>query len=471
MPGRAKDYGGGFLRGLTSVTQQQRAEARQAEDKKASQALAMLQMGLADTTGRIDPEALLAQVGPDLGFGSTTGKGAEKYSTLGRFLMGGREASQAQAQDGQSPDTMGSFIRSPEQMQALQLEQQQRADEAFVKRARANLDQDQAEEAILEHFGGRRPEHMIGPAGASVVTNGVVGERLPGGSAGAQPNVQTMMGVLADDPPGTAPRLFERNRETGQWHDSRDGQPITGEIQQRRAPRQGPDPVTAEINQLRLETLQGTAADRALFDEVPSDYRGAFDRATASGSPARVASQQAILARLWEQGNVPGAQEFIRQMAVENENVTTQNRVEGRREAIRQLDDLGVALDELELAGVDTGPVSGRLEDVARTVGNSTDPRLAALGNQMLVALQSYRLAVTGVQFGFNESQQYEGMFPNYRNELPVNKALLSGLRRAMNLNQQGFWVDKLGEEGAALVGAENGVLPPAAATPTNPFR
>lgn len=521
-----REYGTGFLTGLTNVAQQQRADDRAEEDRKAQQSLAILQLGLANP-GSFDVAAFLEEQGPTLGLGK--GAGAKKnLPAIAQLLApalnegGGAEATGApgaQAPQGGAaagaaaapspfagledlaagggpaatpgaagvaggppvPSPGGIFLspqRALDRRMELATQEQAFADEQFDARlAASGATPEEIERARKLRVGVQPPTVQFGAAGATPFVDGEPGETLPARPT-AQAGLQRQTGNLASDPPGMAPRTFLFDAANGQFFTTA-GVPITEPIEQRPASRTAPDPTTAAINRLRLQGLEEDAAAAAQYQEIPSNYRTAFDRATASLPATRRGPQRALVARLWEEGNIPGVQEFIRQMAVEGEDVSTQSRVQGRREAIRQLDDLDATLTELEEAGVDTGPVSGRMEDLARRVGTSTDTRLAALGNQMLVALQSYRLAVTGVQFGFNESQQYEGMFPNYRNQLPVNRALLSGLRRSMSLNQQGFWKDKLGEAGAALVeapagaGAGAGVTSgaPSPAAPTNPFR
>ena len=53
----------------------------------------------------------------------------------------------------------------------------------------------------------------------------------------------------------------------------------------------------------------------------------------------------------------------------------------------------------------------------------------------------------------FEESADYQRMFPNYRNDLPVNLSLIDGLERELRTYDSAYWTHKLGADGARLVG------------------
>lgn len=531
MPQGLKEYGSGFLKGLTGVAAQARADKRDKEDQDIQNRIAMAQLAISSGDpllirsavegvneifgvkppkgGQPDvisglltqafesgageapgpPEAQAVIGGPPTGMFRTQPERAARLRFLGlspeagmpptaeRGVSPGAGGVPGGAQPAAAASPRGLQVSTPEQTTQRAIAEQQALDAAFIARGRQYLSPEELTKAMELRVGKVPPTVQIGAAGSTLIIDGEPGETLPD-RVGAQPNVQTMWGNLPSDAPGEPARLFEHDRATERWIDPRDGQPVTGEIQQRRAPQQVPDPTTAAINRLRLAGLTETEQKRARYRQMPSEYRTAFERATSSLPPTRRPAQQDLVGRMWAEGDIQGVQEYTRQMTIEGlQDAVQRGRVTGRREAIRNLDDLVGMLEELEQSGVDTGPVSGRMEDLARFFGTSTDPRLVAISNRMLVALQAYRLAVTGVQFGFNESQQYEGMFANYRNQLPVNLAQLRGLRRGMALNQRNFWVDQLGESGAALVdapgvGATGAALETApSTTPVNPFR
>lgn len=134
------------------------------------------------------------------------------------------------------------------------------------------------------------------------------------------------------------------------------------------------------------------------------------------------------------------------------------------------LNDASAILQEMQAKGVPTGFLTGTAEDLVRKVGKSTNPEYVALANRLAGTLINYRRAATGVAFGEREAAQYEKMFPNYRNELPVNLALIQGLQREMKTYDDVYWESKLGKDGKAFVFGESVKAPPTGRG-GNPFR
>jgi hypothetical protein len=87
-------------------------------------------------------------------------------------------------------------------------------------------------------------------------------------------------------------------------------------------------------------------------------------------------------------------------------------------------------------------------------VGRTQDPAIPRLVNTLMNTMIQFRRQTTGVQFSKQESDQYLAMFPNVGNEEEVNLALVDGLLDSMYDARASYWVSKLGEDGARLVGA-----------------
>ena len=161
--------------------------------------------------------------------------------------------------------------------------------------------------------------------------------------------------------------------------------------------------------------------------------------------------------RLWREGKPDGVKEVIKQAATESEPVDIRNQVRGRESTLAALADTRQMLQEMQAAGVPTNWLAGSAENLARKLGKSTNTQYAVLGNRLMSTLIQYRRAATGVQFSQREQAQYAQMFPNYKNDLPVNMALIDGLERDIQQNDKTFWESKLGKEGAALIGIGTG--------------
>jgi hypothetical protein len=139
---------------------------------------------------------------------------------------------------------------------------------------------------------------------------------------------------------------------------------------------------------------------------------------------------------------------YVTQSILSNEDVSTRNDLESRAETINILDHVNGLLDK-----VPTNIVRGTFEDIVRKLGMSSNPQYVTIANELKCALFAYRKAMTGVQFSLNESKDYEKMFPNYKNEPPVNKAAIEGLRNGFSLRNDTFWKRRVGEDVANYLG------------------
>jgi hypothetical protein len=191
------------------------------------------------------------------------------------------------------------------------------------------------------------------------------------------------------------------------------------------------------------------------FDpKMPATYQNALGRAIMSVPAVRRGSVVDMANRMSQAGDFDQLGQVIKQAATESENVDTKAQIRGREATLAALADTRAILGELQAKGVPTDFLSGTAENIARKLGKSTNTEYVRLGNRLMSTLIAYRRAATGVQFSQREQSQYAAMFPNYKNDLPVNLALIDGLERDITLNDRMFWESKLGPDGAALVGA-----------------
>lgn len=156
------------------------------------------------------------------------------------------------------------------------------------------------------------------------------------------------------------------------------------------------------------------------------------------------------LQRRMETGDPQGINEYIVTNALNSENVDARNDVRARMETLNIMNDVRGILKDMKGRGVPTNIISGNAEDAVRILGKSTNPEYAALSNELKSALFAYRKAMTGVQFSVKESKDYEKMFPNYKNEFPLNMALIDGIRRGFEIRNDTYWTVKLGGEAPA---------------------
>jgi hypothetical protein len=183
-------------------------------------------------------------------------------------------------------------------------------------------------------------------------------------------------------------------------------------------------------------------------------YQDPLDRAIMRVPDKRRAQIVALATRLATEGKTDQLGEVIRQAAVEGELADDQKQIRGRADSVAALDEIARALDGLKAAGVTTNILRGSVEDVARRLGDTTDARLVRLRTTIRENLIRYRQSISGAAFSAAESQEYEELNPSYRNTATLNQALVESLRDAMRRRDRTYWEQKLGADGAALVGA-----------------
>lgn len=180
-----------------------------------------------------------------------------------------------------------------------------------------------------------------------------------------------------------------------------------------------------------LPDFEKPIADLAIFS-APEHRRKFFDKALSRAE------------------NEEQRKDLYRKAVLSGEFADDKRQVDGRRETIEALKDLRKDLESMEKDGINTGFLTGTFEDVMRKIGKTTDPRFAKYKNKMKNTLVRYRRAATGVQFSPIESADYEQMFPNYRQEMPVNTAVIEGMLEAMDVYDRSYWEDRLGSAEAA---------------------
>lgn len=202
--------------------------------------------------------------------------------------------------------------------------------------------------------------------------------------------------------------------------------------------------------------LAGNAGARSgvVADDMPTDYSNVIKSATKGITPGERVQYIDLANNLHAQGDTDSLNELIREAAVESEPVASQSQVNGRRDAMVALDEGMGLLKEMQAAGVPTNILRGTAEDVVRRLGESTNTKYVEFGNRMARALNAYTHAVSGAQFSEPEAARYARMFPDYKNSMPVNEALIKSLKDAMKTEDETFWVRKLTKKGAELVGA-----------------
>jgi len=192
----------------------------------------------------------------------------------------------------------------------------------------------------------------------------------------------------------------------------------------------------------------GGSVDGALLNLPNGQSLGnAFSRSVLGLSKDARGFAQSHFNDLIQAGNVEEAKEFIIQSAIEGASVDTTKKLIGREEALESVDALRTALNKYTEAGGKTGVLKGGQEKLLQKLGRTSDPVLAEIENEIRLAIQAYRSAISGAAFTESESKEYERIFPNIDRGHELNTAKLDSLETVYNRNQKVFFVQKLGNE------------------------
>lgn len=316
----------------------------------------------------------------------------------------------------------------------------------------------------------RQPTRVMSSTDASGVKTDEIVADVPGARSTTQPQGADRYLALLQKPEGTLTpdeQLFiaaydrsKQGRPNSQEASFRlNGKDVKGDYvpgtggQPGKYFYQGKD-VTGQVEHIPAASIQLQGMRDDLSSSLPTNYLNVLDRAIAGLPASRQTTWRQVASRYAKDGNMTDLQGMIRQAAVEGENVDTKNQVRGRQATLASLADTRQILQEMHDKGVPTNILVGSVEDVARKLGTSTNPEYVRLANRLMGTLINYRRASTGVQFGEKEAADYAKMFPTYKNDLPVNLALIDGLEREMRTYDTSYWTNKLGDAGARLIGA-----------------
>lgn len=91
--------------------------------------------------------------------------------------------------------------------------------------------------------------------------------------------------------------------------------------------------------------------------------------------------------------------------------------------AKQQLESIDKAIKAYYAAGGQTGIFTGNYEKTLNKLGNTTDPKLVGLTTEIALAMQAYRLAVTGTAASVQEDARIDNVFPGISSGQILNNA------------------------------------------------
>jgi len=193
---------------------------------------------------------------------------------------------------------------------------------------------------------------------------------------------------------------------------------------------------------------------------VPSEYQGALD--VILGSEKFTKEQKASITNAVKNGQNPFS--VVKNQAKNIMGQTEASALSKLETASSQLKAIDSTLKDFYANGGNTNLFKGKYEEVVNKLGEVNDPKLVTLATQMAVAMQKYRLAVTGTAASVKEDARIEAIFPGITNKQGLNQAKINGLLASFNTDIDTTYENVLGDSYKVIKNAQ------AASDPNNPF-
>lgn len=155
-------------------------------------------------------------------------------------------------------------------------------------------------------------------------------------------------------------------------------------------------------------------------------------------TPQRLKTLQKNLNDAIKEGDMFSAQDRLMTSIPTTMGKVEEQKFNGTKNILEQLDKLSVKLNEYIQAGGTTDIFSGTVENLAAKVGEIEDPVRRSLAAQISTALIDYRQSVTGAAFTVSEARMYDKLFPGISKDPALNKALIEGLKEGFVSKRNG---------------------------------
>ena len=149
---------------------------------------------------------------------------------------------------------------------------------------------------------------------------------------------------------------------------------------------------------------------------------------------------------LLNEGRIEDAKNYLAHVAASTAGQTSFRQFEGRQAIINTLNDIESMLDSYIDAGGSIGRGTVAIENIASRFGRTTDPELVRMENRINAAVVAYTNAVAGAQFSEAEAERYQALFPSIGNKMSVNRPKIDALRSQVQVNQDQFLANRVGQ-------------------------
>jgi len=208
-----------------------------------------------------------------------------------------------------------------------------------------------------------------------------------------------------------------------------------------------------------LDNIEDELRYSSVSKEFEGNFKGAFEYITKAGfSTADRESAKDGLDELLASGDTEGAKDYTLGLARDKATGDEYKRVTGREEALISIMEIEKSLNSYIESGGDTGLLTGAVEGFNQTVLKKTgDSNLANIANEIKVAIQTYRQAISGAAFTESESKEYDNIFPNIGKSKELNQAKIDSLKTVYSRNQTLFYRRTMGTDNYNALFNESG--------------
>lgn len=220
------------------------------------------------------------------------------------------------------------------------------------------------------------------------------------------------------------------------------------------------DALNTQAQEVARRKVEGGTTTGAI---TPNDYKNALANASMNLPANQRVENTRRLNQYLKEGNEKGAKELIIRTAFAGQTGTQKEDTIKRQNAIEALGTIQSELNAYVKESGDTNILKGSMQEIAQKLGTAGDPRAAAVGAKVTLALQQYRNAVTGAAWGEQETAEYNKIFPDFKNTNKLNTALIDSMKESMNAFQEGTLSAYIGSDTYQKIFKDNAVTQPLA--------
>lgn len=177
------------------------------------------------------------------------------------------------------------------------------------------------------------------------------------------------------------------------------------------------------------------------------------------GSGTFTKDQKATITNAINNGQDPFA--VIKNQAKNTMGQTLATDLSKTETALSQLRSIDTLVDQYYTNGGTTGVFNGNYEKVVNKLGQVKDPKLVAIATELALAMQEYRLAVTGTAASVQEDARIDNVFPGISNSRGLNEARTNALLKSFEQKVDAGYKNVLGSSYDELKKAESTTFTP----------